>query len=75
MSGDSCATCFFYRRDPAGDLSAGACHRHAPRPTLSEDADLIVWPSVCDDDWCGEFKPAPRKPGQPHGYRAPGGLS
>jgi hypothetical protein len=63
MSTDRCATCAFFR--------GGECHRNAPQSAVGSPGAGPVWafwPTVKSADWCGEFKPAPRKPGHRHGH-------
>ena len=54
-----CKSCrYFY--DSAG--SWGECHRNAPSPLLYSPEDkeilktLVLWPSVIEEEWCGEWK-------------------
>ena len=63
---DRCLNCQFYDRhgaNGAGGKSAhaGQCRRNAPQLSpVNPKAYLIegVWPTVRDEDWCGEFKVA-----------------
>ena len=49
-----CKDCRFYE--------VGTCHRYPPIGANPESVerlpgyDIFVFPSVCDGDWCGEFK-------------------
>lgn len=57
-----CGNCRFYRCHEV--LWQGYCMRHAPRPTLFLDDSnqgpnaTVVWPDVCEGDWCGEWEAA-----------------
>ena len=61
---DKCMTCQFYDRKHAkGSAGAapslGQCRRSAPQLNpLTAKSYMIegVWPTVRDDDWCGEWK-------------------
>jgi len=73
---DRCIGCHFYDRDnsqtAAGGIRWGQCRRSAPRlHPINQKAFMIegVWPHVRDDDWCGEWKAAPRPEARPHGDR------
>jgi len=53
---DACARCrwFVYGNFPCS--RNGACRRHAPVPVQT-----ARWPTVGEDDWCGDFEE--KKPG------------
>ncbi len=61
---DLCLNCQFYdrKRDKSGgtqSVRSGQCRRTAPMLSpIQAKAYLIegVWPTVRDDDWCGEWK-------------------
>jgi len=61
---EKCQTCQFYDRRKANGgsaPSAGQCRRSAPHLSpVSVNAKSYqiegVWPTVRDDDWCGEWK-------------------
>ncbi len=61
---DKCLNCQFYdrKRDKAAESRAlqwGQCRRTAPmlNPTTAKSYMIEgVWPTVRDDDWCGEWK-------------------
>jgi hypothetical protein len=66
-----CATCQFYdRRHPAAAAGGvaqsqqGLCRRMAPLLSpINPKTYFIegVWPTVRDDDWCGEWRVVPRR--------------
>ena len=66
-----CATCQYYDRKHAkaaganlGAAQQGQCRRMAPMLSpLNSKSYLIegVWPTVRDDDWCGEWKLVARR--------------
>lgn len=65
---DKCLTCQYYDRKLAkGAGSApswGQCRRSAPQlNTITAKSYMIegVWPTVRDDDWCGEWKVLARR--------------
>ena len=64
---DRCVTCQFYDRQTRGAekaANAGQCRRCAPALSpLNQKSYMIegVWPTVRDDDWCGEWKALVRK--------------
>lgn len=57
---NQCSECKFF--EPKVGL--GQCRKYSPMPILYDDSrndapeHVIVWPSVNEDDWCGEFEPA-----------------
>lgn len=59
---DRCVTCQFYDRHGRGadkTGNAGQCRRQAPALSpINQKSYMIegVWPTVRDDDWCGEWK-------------------
>lgn len=62
----ACDGCKFFK--PSGpDGYEGECRRHAPRATLNPrtaaDGDvkrqLVYWPEITADEWCGEFEAKP----------------
>ncbi len=60
---DRCTTCQYYDRQNKGS-GIGQCRREAPalspvnvKPYMIEG----VWPTVRDDDWCGEWKASQRR--------------
>ena len=64
---ERCTTCQFYDRQRRGSEStanAGQCRRQAPALSpLNQKSYMIegVWPTVRDDDWCGEWKALVRR--------------
>jgi hypothetical protein len=67
---DKCIGCNFYDRQvnsPADSRGSswGQCRRMAPMlHPINQKSFMIegVWPHVRDDDWCGEWKAAVRRP-------------
>jgi len=64
---EACAFCkfFIFKPDLANDVSipqAGECHKFAPHPL---GANVIPWPYVRLDDWCGEYTATPALHGPP----------
>ncbi len=59
-SGETCATCSFWRRDRRGDSGAwGQCRRLPPTLPEIEPDKLVhvgVWPHTEERDWCGEWR-------------------
>jgi hypothetical protein len=62
---EKCLNCQFYdRQDRSADGRScrwGQCRRHSPHLSPMTAKTYIiegVWPSVRDDDWCGEWKAA-----------------
>jgi hypothetical protein len=59
---EKCQTCQYYDRKKAAGGSApswGQCRRSAPQLNpINAKSYMIegVWPTVRDDDWCGEWK-------------------
>ena len=61
---EKCQTCQYYDRKKAAGGSApswGQCRRSAPQLSpvnVNAKSYMIegVWPTVRDDDWCGEWK-------------------
>ena len=61
---DKCMTCQYYDRKAAKGAAGGApswgqCRRSAPQLNpVNAKSYMIegVWPTVRDDDWCGEWK-------------------
>jgi hypothetical protein len=61
---DRCQHCQYYDRNPSDgsggkSAHAGQCRRHAPSLSpINPKTYMIegVWPTVRDEDWCGEFK-------------------
>lgn len=56
MTRISCELCRFWVR--VGDRAVGHCRRSAPRATLTQDPDkvvYVVWPRTGEDEWCGAF--------------------
>jgi hypothetical protein len=66
---EKCVTCHYYdRRSTRGvdgrTCRSGQCRRTAPllSPVSSKAYQIEgVWPTVRDDDWCGEWKVLPRR--------------
>jgi hypothetical protein len=61
---ERCLQCHFYDRH-GGDgaagksVSGGQCRRHAPQLSPNSAKNYLiegVWPTVRDEDWCGEFR-------------------
>jgi hypothetical protein len=60
---DRCNNCQFYDRQDKGS-GLGQCRRQAPALSpINAKAYMIegVWPTVRDDDWCGEWKSGLRR--------------
>ena len=60
---DHCSNCQFFDRPNKGQ-GVGQCRRHAPSLSpINAKAYMIegVWPTIREDDWCGEWKSAARK--------------
>ena len=63
---ERCQNCQYYDRhggNGAGGKSTngGQCRRHAPQLSPNSAKNYLiegVWPTVRDEDWCGEFKAA-----------------
>lgn len=58
---ESCKTCRFYQPHKKGngaDLEVGFCRRYAPRHVsgVGTGYEEILWPTVTEDDWCGEYE-------------------
>jgi len=60
---ERCVTCIYYDRVKAGGdakaANAGQCRRAGPSLSpINQKTYMIegVWPTVRDDDWCGEWK-------------------
>lgn len=49
-----CATCAFYRVEPGEDY--GRCHRYPPIMLISGNQIDFDFPSVNDEDFCGEWQ-------------------
>ena len=65
---DRCTSCQYYDRNhrnaDAKSPNAGQCRRAAPMLSpLNQKSYMIegVWPTVRDDDWCGEWKALVRR--------------
>lgn len=82
---DRCVTCQYFDRQARGaDRSAntGQCRRSGPSLSpLNQKSYMIegVWPTVRDDDWCGEWKALvrrvdPARLGDVRGTPAPAGT-
>ena len=67
---DKCVGCQYYDRQVGKQTDArgvqwGQCRRSAPAlHPINQKSYMIegVWPHVRDDDWCGEWKVASRRP-------------
>ena len=67
---ERCIGCHYYdrgkiRTSDQGSLRWGQCRRTAPALSpINVKASMIegVWPTVRDDDWCGEWKALTRQP-------------
>lgn len=60
---ERCNTCQYYDRQNKGQ-AVGQCRRQAPALSpINVKAYMIegVWPTVRDDDWCGEFRAQARR--------------
>ena len=60
---ERCISCIYYDRAKAGfdakTANAGQCRRSGPTLSpINQKSYMIegVWPTVRDDDWCGEWK-------------------
>lgn len=68
---EKCVTCHYYDRRNSRAVDgraarAGQCRKMAPLLSPSPSKAYLVegvWPTVRDDDWCGEWKILPRRPG------------
>ena len=64
---ERCVSCMYYDRHKNGDVkaaNAGQCRRSGPALSpLNQKSYMIegVWPTVRDDDWCGEWKTQQRR--------------
>jgi hypothetical protein len=66
---DRCLNCQYYDRNPsmgsgAKSAQAGQCRRSAPMLSpVNPKTYMIegVWPTVRDEDWCGEFRLGTRR--------------
>jgi hypothetical protein len=64
---ERCTMCQYYdrqRRGAESSANAGQCRRQAPALSpLNQKSYMIegVWPTVRDDDWCGEWKALVRR--------------
>ena len=64
---ERCTSCQYYDRNRNGDPkagNAGQCRRSAPMLSpINQKSYMIegVWPTVRDDDWCGEWKALVRR--------------
>ena len=65
---ERCVTCVFYDRAKAGvdakASNAGQCRRAGPTLSpINQKSYMIegVWPTVRDDDWCGEWKASQKR--------------
>jgi hypothetical protein len=65
---ERCVTCMYYDRLKAGgeakSANAGQCRRSGPALSpINQKSYMIegVWPTVRDDDWCGEWKALQRR--------------
>ena len=68
MGVERCVTCMYYDRKKTGadakSGNAGQCRRSGPSLSpLNQKTYMIegVWPTVRDDDWCGEWKALQRR--------------
>lgn len=69
---EKCVTCHYYDRRNSRTVDgrmarAGQCRKMAPLLSPNPSKSYLVegvWPTVRDDDWCGEWKILPRRPGQ-----------
>jgi hypothetical protein len=67
---ERCVNCQYYDRHQANGAGgksahAGQCRRNAPQLSPINPKNYMiegVWPTVRDEDWCGEFKLAARRP-------------
>ena len=65
---EKCNVCQFYDRKNSRSAEArnmGQCRRNAPQLNpVNQKSYMIegVWPTVRDDDWCGEFRSGTRRP-------------
>jgi len=61
---DRCSNCQYFDRQAKG-TGVGQCRRAAPALSpINAKSYMIegVWPTVRDDDWCGEWKASLRRP-------------
>jgi hypothetical protein len=67
---ERCIGCRYYDRGKSrssehGVLRRGQCRRHAPvlSPINLKGAAIEgIWPTIRDDDWCGEWQAVERRP-------------
>jgi len=75
---DRCLNCQFYDRhggSGAGGKSSngGQCRRHAPQLSPNTAKNYLiegVWPTVRDEDWCGEHKASAQRRSESSTQRA-----
>jgi hypothetical protein len=60
----SCDTCRFFERREQGK-GAGWCHRYPPIAFTDGDDHYSGFPTIKDDEWCGEHQTEP-KPARRH---------
>jgi len=55
VNADTCKTCPWKATENEWQqtMERGVCRRHAPVIVVFE-GELLTWPPVNDDDWCGE---------------------
>lgn len=49
---EKCENCYYGR--PVKNSNEVECRRHAPKPGNLDG--LAWWPSVTENDWCGEWR-------------------
>lgn len=52
---EQCVDCVFY--DSQNGDTWGLCRFDPPRPDMVDEERWGIWPMVCDDQWCGKWKP------------------
>lgn len=48
----TCTSCVFFEDKAAAN--AGVCRAHPPVPSSASEKPAAVWPTVKNDDWCGQ---------------------
>lgn len=55
MNEEKCENCRFYNKNSA-ILDEGECRRYPPKDRLDLHDRYLHYPTLCDDDWCGEWQ-------------------
>lgn len=51
---EQCGTCRYFETVPL--YSIGACRRYAPTTFMIGSSKVTEWPTVKQNDWCGEYE-------------------